>query len=91
MAGGPLGAAGSGREAGIREGRVGDLPDQVAAMDINVKISATVMVATVMVRIDRLKAMFHKIRDYPAGLRTSGRELRIGRQLRHGHRHHARE
>ena len=86
MAGGPLGAAGSGREAGIREGRVGDLPDQVAAMDINVKISATVMV-----RIDRLKAMSHQIRDYPAGLRTSGRELRIGCQLRHGHRHHARE
>ena len=86
MASGPLGAAGSGREVGIWEVRVGDLPDQVAAMDINVKISATVMV-----RIDRLKAMFHKIRDYPAGLRTSGRELRIGRQLRHGHRRHARE
>jgi len=61
------------------------LPDQVAAMDINVRISARVMV-----RMYRLKAMFHQIRDYPAGLRTSERELRIGHQLRHGHGHHAR-
>ena len=84
MAGGPLGAAGSGREAGIWDG-TGDLPDQVAGMDINVRINARVMA-----RIGRLKATSRQTMDYQAGLRTSKMGRRVDRRLMHGHSHPAR-